>query len=451
MNAKRKSTGLVGRGSLGLLCLLGATHCGAPEAGSEESVSQAVQAGADALKVPVVQSVAELARMRKYLEERYPAQAVVHQFRSALGDKIDCVRMEAQPGLRREGMQRHVLQRAPRTLPQGEPVDTFGARGLNPSQGLTHGVDAAGALQHCPEGAIPVLRLELEDLQRFSSLDDFFRKEPVGSDPRSGLEQAANPLAAGPTSSHQYAHAAKYNVDNRGATSTLNLWNPAVELSREFSLSQIWVTRGSGSNLETVETGMQLYKDLYGDNTSHLFIYYTPDGYKTGCYNLSCSAFVQTDNSVVVGGSLGGGSVRGGTQYEQRLEWFKDGPTGPWWLRFGSTWVGYYPVSLFDSNGLATKASNIDFGGEIIDGRNGGRHTATDMGSGAYASEGWQKAAFQRRIQYVDTNNVYQTPALSAYRDSAGCYDIALFNDTSANGWGQHFYFGGPGYNANCT
>jgi hypothetical protein len=23
------------------------------------------------------------------------------------------------------------------------------------------------------------------------------------------------------------------------------------------------------------------------------------------------------------------------------------------------------------------------------------------------------------------------------------CYDIALFNDTSANGWG-HYYFGGP-------
>jgi hypothetical protein len=441
MSATRVTTGRSWRKGLGMLSLLAVAGCGAQDMGEQAPEAQDTRS---------VQSAVELARMRRYLDERYASEDVVHRFRSALGEDIDCVRMEAQPGLRRAGMERHILQKAPSTLPQGEPVDTFGAKGLNPRQGLTNEVDATGAVQHCPEGAIPVLRVSLEQLQRFSSLDDFFRKAPAGVDPRPESERV-NPLAAGPSDSHQYAHAAKYNVDNRGATSTLNLWNPAVELDSEFSLSQIWVVRGSGTGLQTVETGAQLYKGLYGDKTSHLFIYYTPDGYKTGCYNLTCSAFVQTDSSVVVGGSLGAASVRGGAQYEQRLEWFKDGATGPWWLRFGDKWVGYYPATLFNSNGLADHANTIDFGGEIIDGRNGGRHTNTDMGSGAFPSEGWQKAAYQRRIQYVDLKNVYQSPALSGSRNSSGCYDIALFNDTSANGWGQYFYFGGPGYNANCT
>jgi neprosin-like protein/neprosin activation peptide len=449
MNAK---LGMMGhwRKGLGVLSLVAVAGCGVQDTEAQESAPQGAR-GEESPLAMSVQSAVELNRMQRYLDERYSPQDVVHRFRSALGDNLDCVRMEAQPGLRRAGMERHVLQKAPSTLPQGETVDTFGAKGLNPTQGLTDGLDATGAVQHCPEGTIPVLHVGMEDLKRFSNLDDFFRKAPGGLDSRPVSTQNVNPLAAGPSTLHQYAHAAKYSIDNRGATSTLNLWNPAVELSSEFSLSQIWVTRGSGSSLETVETGWQNYKQLYGDNTSRLFIYYTPDAYTTGCYNLTCSAFVQTNTSFVLGGSLGGPSVKGGTQYEQKLEWFKDGAAGNWWLRIGTTWVGYYPRSLFDANGLIDRASNIDFGGEIIDGRSGGRHTATDMGSGAYPSAGWQQAAFQRRIQYTDLNNVYQTPTLTGYRDFAGCYDIALFNDTSVNGWGQYFFFGGTGYNTNCT
>jgi hypothetical protein len=73
------------------------------------------------------------------------------------------------------------------------------------------------------------------------------------------------------------------------------------------------------------------------------------------------------------------------------------------------------------------------------------------MGSGAYPSAGWQQAAYQRRIQYIDTNSVYQTASVTGTRDWAGCYDISLFLDSTANGWGRYFFFGGPGYNTNCT
>ncbi|NJO18303.1 MAG: neprosin family prolyl endopeptidase [Thioploca sp.] len=43
------------------------------------------------------------------------------------------------------------------------------------------------------------------------------------------------------------------------------------------------------------------------------------------------------------------------------------------------------------------------YGGEIIDREIGGRHTATDMGSGNFPESGYGLAAYQRSIQKMDT------------------------------------------------
>src|SRR5437867_2347837 len=94
----------------------------------------------------------------------------------------------------------------------------------------------------------------------------------------------------------------------------------------------IWVLRGSGSSLETVEAGWQKYPDLYGDWNARLFIYFTPDDYgRGGCYNLTCGAFVQTNSSIYIGGRFSAYSVMGGTQSIVKIGWFKDGTSGNWW------------------------------------------------------------------------------------------------------------------------
>lgn len=189
----------------------------------------------------------------------------------------------------------------------------------------------------------------------------------------------------------------------------MSLWNPYTERSDEFSLSQKWVVRGSGSDLETAEAGWQKYKDLYGDWNARLFIYFTPDNYGSGgCYNLTCGAFVQTNNTVYIGGAFSQYSQVGGAQWEIKLLWYKDGTNGHWWLRYGDTWVGYYPRTRFDANGLRDQAAKIDFGGEIIDRQTSGRHTHTDMGSGRWPYEGYGYAAYQRALKYVDTTNYYR-------------------------------------------
>lgn len=407
----------------------------------------------------------ELARMQKYLESLYDARDVVHHFKSRAGDDIDCVPLAKQPALRQPGMENHRIQLAPSTLPQSDGQTLAAAPGSardTQSAVLEAGVsgpgdvDAAGNMRRCPEGTVPIVQLKLETLKRFETLDEFRKKVPdhlAGRLPVdtgkpqsfSGIEPPRN----GPTATHQYAHAHQW-VDNMGAESIFNVWNPYTELTSEFSLSQMWVVRGSGASLETVEAGWQKYRDLYGDDNSRLFIYFTPDNYGSGgCYNLSCGAFVQTNNTVPIGGKFDLYSVSGGDQREFKLLWYKDGTAGNWWLKYGDIWVGYYPRSRFDANGLADKAWSIDFGGEIIDNRNLNLHTATDMGSGAYPSAWFKYAAYQKNILYVNTSNVYSDPSgLTAYRDDAYCYDITLGNDPG--NWGRYFFFGGPGYNSNC-
>jgi hypothetical protein len=136
-------------------------------------------------------------------------------------------------------------------------------------------------------------------------------------------------------------------------------------------------------------------------------------------------------------------------QYSAKLFWFKDGTNGNWWLKYGDAWVGYYPRALFDANGLRDNAAKIDFGGEIIDTQGDGYHTHTDMGSGNFASLGWQQSAYQRNLRYVDTNSVWQqATGLTASYTDYWCYDILLNN--SAGSWKTYFYFGGSGYNTYC-
>jgi len=239
-------------------------------------------------------------------------------------------------------------------------------------------------------------------------------------------------------------------VANLGAESVLNLWSPYVEKSNEFSLSQIWVVRGSGSNLETVEAGWQVYKDLYGDWRSHLFIYFTPDNYGSGGgYNLTTGAFVQVNNTVYIGGGFTNYSSLGGSQYTIKILLYKDGTNGHWWLRYGNTWVGYWPRNRFDANGLRNQADRIDYGGEIVNTRPNNRHTRTDMGSGHWPYEGYGYAAYQRNIKYVDVSNFYQNATgLNVSYTSDMCYDIHLYESSSS--WGVYFYFGGSGYNTYC-
>jgi hypothetical protein len=253
----------------------------------------------------------------------------------------------------------------------------------------------------------------------------------------------------------------------------------------------MWITGGSytDSSLQTIEVGVQTYPDKYGDSSPHLFIYSTSDAYQTtGCYNLDCSRFVQTNGSAPIGGAFEAPfSTAGGDQYEVEVEVQRDSD-GNWWVGGWGEPFGYYPASLFDSSGIGTSASNLQVGGEIYGTRVGSRHSETTMGSGAYASAGYGYAGYHRDVRYVaygygfvndggspfqfdsfdcfylqetdsyctaaDWPDAYQSvSSLSTFSgDNAGndtaCYTASATHYSGGYPWNEVLYFGGPGYDA---
>lgn len=386
-----------------------------------------------------VQNAEERARMERYAAQLQSSKQVVKSFPGPSGETIDCVDIYSQPALKRPGMEGHVVQLAPGRVPQAP----------NPSFNHEEKLQVPNQLfaltgETCPERSVPMERLTMDTLKRFRTLDEFFRKKYIDIRKPTGGNSGAN--------IHEYAHAAR-SVNNWGAESIFNLWSPYVETTGEFSLSQMWVTRGSGASLQTVEGGWQVYHDLYGDWRAHLFIYFTPDNYGSGgCYNLSCNGFVQTNGTVYLAGGFTNYSSAGGGQPEFKLLWYKDGVAGGsnnWWLKYNDTWVGYYPRTLFNSDGLANSSNYVDFGGEIVNDRTDNRHTETDMGSGYWPYQGYGWAAYQRAVRYVDTSNYYQqATGLSRSVTNNMCYDLNLLSSTGS--WEQYFYFGGSGRNTYC-
>ncbi|KAM3349352.1 hypothetical protein ACQJBY_022416 [Aegilops geniculata] len=235
-----------------------------------------------------------------------------------------------------------------------------------------------------------------------------------------------------------------------GARASINVWAPKVSTPTEFSLSQIWVIGGTfGNDLNTIEAGWQVSPQLYGDNSPRFFTYWTTDAYQTtGCYNLLCSGFVQTNSRIAMGAAISPTSGYKGGQFDISLLIWKDPNHGNWWLEFGSgELVGYWPSFLFSH--LASHASMVQFGGEVVDTRAEGSHTATQMGSGHFPGEGFGRSSYFRNLEVVDwDNSLIPLTTFHVTADHPNCYDIQGGVNLV---WGNYFYYGGPGKNVRCT
>ncbi|CAN1233899.1 hypothetical protein LINPERPRIM_LOCUS4037 [Linum perenne] len=248
----------------------------------------------------------------------------------------------------------------------------------------------------CPKGTVPIRRSSVNDVLRAKSLFDF------------GKKQSRSPLPLSRGNGHEVhvhgkQHAIAYTGASEevyGAKATINVWDPSIQVVNEFSLSQIWVLSGSfdGSDLNSIEAGWQVSPELYGDSRPRLFTYWTSDSYQaTGCYNLLCSGFVQTNSRIAIGAAISPVSSFSGSQYDISILIWK---------------------------------------------------TSTQMGSGHFAKDGFGKASYFRNLEVVDSDNSL-TSAHEIYTlaENTNCYDIK----SGYNGeWGTYFYYGGPGRNPAC-
>ncbi|CAO2183751.1 unnamed protein product [Urochloa humidicola] len=349
------------------------------------------------------------------------------------GDLIDCVAAHLQPAFD------HPRLRGHRPLdPPVRPKEHH--HRPNPNDTADAGVQLwAASGESCPEGSVPIRRTTEADVLRASSVRRFGR----APDARVRRDSVAG--------GHEHAVGYVAGDEYYGAKASINVWAPKVSTASEFSLSQIWVIAGSfGNDLNTIEAGWQVSPQLYGDNSPRFFTYWTTDAYQTtGCYNLLCSGFIQTNSRIAMGAAISPTSAYNAGQFDISLLVWKDPNHGNWWLEFGNgELVGYWPSVLFSH--LASHASMVQFGGEVVNTRASGSHTATQMGSGHFAGEGFGRASYFRNLEVVDWDNslVPLAAGFHVTADHPNCYDI----QGGVNAvWGNYFYYGGPGRNVKCT
>ncbi|CAH2053810.1 unnamed protein product, partial [Thlaspi arvense] len=315
----------------------------------------------------------------------------VKSIQSPDGDIIDCVPISKQPAFDHPFLKDHKIQMKPNYHPEGLFDDNKVS--AKPKEKETHIPQLWHRYGKCSEGTIPMRRTKEDDVLRASSVKRYGKKKhrtvPI---PKSAEPDLIN------QNGHQHAIAYVEGDKYYGAKATLNVWEPKIQHTNEFSLSQIWLLGGSfGQDLNSIEAGWQVSPDLYGDNNTRLFTYWTSDAYQaTGCYNLLCS--------------------------------------------------GYWPSFLFSY--LTESASMIEWGGEVVNSQSGGHHTWTQMGSGHFPEEGFSKASYFRNIQVVDGSNNLKAPKrLGTFTEKSNCYDVQT---GSNDDWGHFFYYGGPGKNKNC-
>ncbi|XP_023542314.1 uncharacterized protein LOC111802247 [Cucurbita pepo subsp. pepo] len=367
----------------------------------------------------------KLKNIRAYL--RKINKPPIKTIQSSDGDVIDCVLSHLQPAFDHPELKGHSPLEPPERPRSNKSMEEVADN---------HQLWSASG-EFCPEGTIPIRRTTEKDIFRANSIRRFGRK-PIRHVRR---DSSGN--------GHEHAVVFVNGEQYYGAKASLNIWAPRVTDQYEFSLSQIWVISGSfGNDLNTIEAGWQVSPELYGDNNPRFFTYWTTDAYQaTGCYNLLCSGFVQTNNRIAIGAAISPVSSYRGKQFDIGLMVWKDPKHGHWWLEYGSgTLVGYWPAFLFSH--LRSHASMVQFGGEVVNRRASGFHTATQMGSGHFAEEGFGKASYFRNLQVVDwDNNLLPLTNLHVLADHSDCYDI---RQGSNNVWGTYFYYGGPGRTVRC-
>jgi len=423
---------------------------------SSRTVVDAADAASSGAVPGKVKNAAALTEMRQHVLDLYKGTHVSHSFvQGAL--TFDCIPMEEQPSVRMLGLKEIAAPPPLDDEPVSAPSD--GAAAVRLGSGVANhspllsamGADGFGNVMACEEHTVPVQRTTVEQMSRFPTLRAFLSKSPDGAGVASVTAtpgaRPVNPRSVRPLFGHEHLYTFQ-NVYNLGANSSLDLWNPQInrQWGQIFSLSQVWVMGKSKSTEifpdQTVEAGWQVYPSRTGDQNTHLFTYYTADGYNsTGCYDTTCGNFIQTSSVIYPGRTY---TIPIGLVSHVTVVTFKWWQ-GNWWLGVDGYWVGYYPGRLFGSGELATHSTRVQFGGEVAAGDGTSYYYYPVMGSGLNASYGYLYAAYQNHIWYHDTLYNKINPSLTTINECPSGTSIVGPSESYPFASGDlHFFFGGP-------
>ncbi|XP_031250284.1 uncharacterized protein LOC116108147 [Pistacia vera] len=378
----------------------------------------------------------------------------VKSIRSEDGDIIDCVNIYKQPAFDHPALRNHTLQLRPSINLPTQKVDKRNESG-RPVVIQTWQKNGT-----CPKGTVPIRRIRKQDLLRAASLENFGRKSPEISYAAKGTEANNSKfininntkIDIGGLSTVDRSAAVLVTVGYNylGAQGDINVWNPNVDLEDDYTAAQIWLKGGPGDSFESVESGWMVNPKLYGDKRTRFFAYWTADSYKTtGCFDLTCTGFVQTDPQIALGGSLDAISSIDGQQYQMTISINLDPNSGNWWLQYNNQVVGYWPAILFSV--LKHSAILVEWGGQVFSPKvKKTPHTRTAMGSGEMADTLMGSACYIKNIRIIDNSLQLKYPEwVSTWGDEKDCYSVV--NDEKDYKDGPVFFFGGrPGKSVYC-
>ncbi|KAG9440835.1 hypothetical protein H6P81_021000 [Aristolochia fimbriata] len=290
----------------------------------------------------------------------------VKSIKYANGDIFDCIDIYKQPAFDHPLMKNYTIPKIPTSPPRGRINNAYASFNGSSVVRLQDG--------GCPDGTVPIRRVQMEDIRRAGSISNFGKKHGIHG-PSSG--GSINGLPG----NHHWTKIDTKAGQFYGTQASFNVWKPEVRSLDHSSSSKLWVVAADQSELNTIEAGWTVDGRLYGDLEPRFFIYWTSDGYRnTGCFNTLCSGFVSVHKQVPIGAAISPVSKEGGDQFTVVISVWKD--QREWWLYINDEVVGFWPQQFF--NHLNTKADKLMWGGEVSSPNDG---DLPPMGSGLNPTE----------------------------------------------------------------
>ncbi|XP_028067177.1 uncharacterized protein LOC114269987 [Camellia sinensis] len=379
-------------------------------------------------------AVDSIAKQKKLIAREGKPSKIKKTIKSDDGDIIDCIDIYKQPAFNHPALRNHTIQMTPNYSPTMEgrrPSSTKGEGGSSVS--LTSQLwQRSGS---CPKGTVPIRRIRVGK----NLMKEYGRKPSLFSQQFKPLDKQNHSLAVLVTNGLRYS----------GVEGDIEVHNPFVESDDDYSTSRVALKNGD----EAIQFGWAVNPSVYRDKQTRLFVYWTADSSKTtGCFDLTCAAFVQTSNKVALGATIFPVSVPGGKPYKITPRIFKDSETNNWWVQLGLIHIGYWPSDLF--NNLLHHAETIEWGGEVYSFKTGTHqpHTTTAMGSGYLPYDASNMSGCVKQMSVAEINSqkevYFKRPDFAyTYVDEYGCYGVFYIGGYAEE---PEFYYGGSGKSASC-
>ncbi|KAI4294919.1 hypothetical protein MLD38_040791 [Melastoma candidum] len=155
----------------------------------------------------------------------------------------------------------------------------------------------------------------------------------------------------------------------------------------------------------------------------------------TGCYDLLCPGFVQTDPIFPLGSILPVISVYKGSQTDITVKIYQDTETLNWWLLVSTREIplGYWPRELFTH--LDECATDLSFGGTV---KNIPGLSYPLMGYGFFPLYDIFRSAYFKNIKYIGSDRLAVTPLKEQTfksENSPECYRVLNIGLTTLTGY----------------